>query len=186
MKTCTIKNVIIGDKIDRSEIMALMDRLDVIDELNTLETKVCTKCRIEKKIECFGIKSNQKDGLNNECKECIRARGKELKTNPLLQLEKQVRSSVILENKLLAREGKRLCGQCRNIFKIEEVRSGACFDCNAARNKKWREKNKEKAQENSRNYKANNREKVNKYKSEWEKRKRLKKKLEKISNENLY
>ena len=185
MKTCTIKNILIGDKIDRSEIMALMDRLDVIDELNKLETKICTKCRVEKKIECFGIKSNQKDGLNNECKECRRERMQKLKTNPLLQLEKQVKSSVILENKLLAREGKRLCGRCRGVFKIEELSIGNCSDCNANYSKKWKEENKDKVKEDARNYKINNREKVNKHKREYERRKRLGKKLERLQNESM-
>lgn len=35
-----------------------------------METKICSKCKIEKSIECFSKNASKKDGLCTECKEC--------------------------------------------------------------------------------------------------------------------
>jgi len=50
------------------------------------KTKVCTKCQVEKPVEEFWIKRSRKDGLNPQCKECIKQvkqrRIEKLKANP--------------------------------------------------------------------------------------------------------
>ena len=85
--------------------------------------KVCTKCKIEKPFEAFYRNRNKKsrDGYCSSCIECVKLRRLELKKNPLMQLEKQIKSSVILENKLLKRENKRLCQRCKEVFLIDDL-----------------------------------------------------------------
>ena len=115
--------------------------------------KTCTKCKIEKHFEAFHKNKNIKDGYHYECKECQKARYREFKKNPLMQLEKQIKSSIILENKLLAREGKRLCCKCNGIFLIDDLISGRrCKNCNIEFFKEFREKNKDKINEYDRQY----------------------------------
>lgn len=48
-----------------------------------METKICTKCNIEKDVECFSKNKNTKDGLKNYCKECDALYIKSLNYKPL-------------------------------------------------------------------------------------------------------
>jgi adenylate kinase family enzyme len=149
--------------------------------------KTCTKCKIEKPFEDFYKQSTTKDGHTTACKECIKARKKELKKSPLMQLERQVKSSIILENKLLAREGKKLCTKCKDIFLIEDITTwGRCKNCNKEywltnkdkileHQKEYKEKNKENIKERRREYKEKNKNKIKEYQRQY----CLKKKLEK-------
>ena len=41
--------------------------------LETIKTKVCTKCKVEKSVEEFSKANREKDGLQPQCKECIKA-----------------------------------------------------------------------------------------------------------------
>ena len=91
--------------------------------------KTCTKCKIEKPFEAFYKSKAKKDGHTPHCKECDKIRRTELKKNPLMQLEKQVRCSIMIENKLLAREGKKICSSCKNIFLIDDLISRRCKNC---------------------------------------------------------
>ena len=110
-----------------------------------------------------------------------------------MQLEKEIKSSIVLENKLLKRENKRLCQGCKEIFLIDDLLSGyICKECNAKKVKEYieknkeyckeyrseymkdyGEKNKEKKREYDKEYRGKNKEKKNKYLREY----RLKKKL---------
>ena len=69
--------------------------------------KTCSKCKVEKPFEAFHRNKDRTDGYLSSCIECVRLRRLELKKNPLMQLEKEIRSSVILENKLLKRKNKK-------------------------------------------------------------------------------
>lgn len=42
----------------------------------TIKTKICTKCKIEKPIEAFFKNKDKKDGLRSNCKECVKAYSK--------------------------------------------------------------------------------------------------------------
>ena len=67
-----------------------------------------------------------------------------------MQLEKQIRSSIILENKLLAREGKKLCSKCKDIFLIDDLISGVrCKSCTIEYSKEYFQKNKDKVREHN-------------------------------------
>ena len=127
--------------------------------------KICTKCKIDKPFESFYKNKNSPDGLRHACIECEKLRKLELKNNPLMQLEKEIRSSVILENKLLKRENKKLCKSCKEVFLIDDLWGGVvCNECSNKNVRDYYKKNKEKKREKNRAY-------------------RLKKKLERIKNE---
>lgn len=126
--------------------------------------KVCSKCKIEKPFEAFHRNATISDGYHSSCIECEKLRKLELKKNPLMQLEKQIRSSIMLENKLLKRENKKLCSICKKIFLIDDLVGGIfCAECECERNKEYREKNKEKVRE----YREKNKEKINEYSKEY-------------------
>ena len=115
--------------------------------------KTCTKCKVEKPFEAFYRDRKLIDGYSSACIECDKIRRLELKKNPLMQLEKQIRSSVILENKLLKRENKKLCTECKEIFLIDDLVGGAiCKECNREYYEKNKEKNKEKIKEKNKKY----------------------------------
>ena len=148
--------------------------------------KICTKCKIEKPFEAFHRSRDRADGYHSSCVECVRLRKLELKKNPLMQLEKEIRSSVIMENKLLQRENKRLCNGCKEIFLIEDLkRNDYCIDCKLKKDKKYHEKNKEKINENQRNYYEKNKEKNKEKIKEKNKKYYKKKKLERLENESM-
>jgi len=46
-----------------------------------METKVCSKCNIEKELVNFGIKKKSNDGLNSLCKECRNIDAKKYRNN---------------------------------------------------------------------------------------------------------
>ena len=141
--------------------------------------KTCSKCKIEKPFEAFHRNKDKLDGYLPYCIECERVRRLELKNNPLMQLEKELRSSVILENKLLKRENKKLCTRCKEIFLIDDLSGGIiCKECSAKKNKEFNEKNNEKVNVYYKEYYEKNKEKINEYRRE----RRLKKKLEKQNN----
>ena len=130
--------------------------------------KTCIKCKIEKPFEAFSKNKNSKDGHAYECKECMKARAKRLKQDPLMQLEKQIRSSVKLENRLLKREGKKLCAACKRVFLIEDLSSEIiCKECSRIRYKEYYKKNKEKINEKVKEYHKEyckeNKEKIREY-----------------------
>lgn len=126
--------------------------------------KTCSQCKIKKPFEAFWRQKDSNDGLQSFCIECIKLRRLELKNNPLMQLERQIKSSVILENKLLKRENKRLCNKCKEIFLIDYLLGGViCKECNEKKSKYYWEKNKEKMRE----YKEKNKEKIKKQMREY-------------------
>ncbi len=133
--------------------------------------KICSKCKLEKPFEDFWRNKKSKDGHAYECKECMKARAKKIKQDPLMQLEKQIRSSIMLENKILSREGKKLCCSCKGVFLIEDLMSGViCKECNRKSVKGFYEKNKEKIKENrkeySKEYYEKNKERIREYQKE--------------------
>ena len=156
--------------------------------------KICSKCKIEKPFEAFWRDKDKIDGYVTDCKECYKNRNKELKINPLLQLEKTIRSYVILENNLLKKENKKLCTICKEVFLIDDIVCGfLCRECSIEKSKEYNEKNKEKAREyreknkekikeRMREYRLKNKEKINEARKEYlkEYRKKIKKKQESI------
>ena len=139
--------------------------------------KTCTKCKIEKPFEAFCKNKGAKDGHAEWCKECIKNRQLEFEKSPLMQLERQVKSSIMLENKLLAREGKKLCTTCKDIFLIDDLRDGGrCKNCDIEYKREYRLKNKDKIKKYKKKYKENNKDKIREYQKENDKKYREKNK----------
>ena len=114
--------------------------------------KTCNKCGETKDFSEFHRNKGTKDGYASICITCTKERNEKLKESPLLQLEKAVKSSISIENKILFKEGKKLCSTCSNIYLITETRSGYCTKCYEDKNKKYYEKNREKAKEYNEKY----------------------------------
>ena len=156
--------------------------------------KTCSKCKIEKPFEAFWRSKKASDGYNSWCIECLKLRNLELKKNPLMQLERQIRSSVMLENKLLKRENKKLCFKCKEIFLIDDLDNGViCKECNIKKSNKYyeknkekikgyKEKNKEKIRESQKEYREKNKEKIKERMREYNKKYYERNKLEKQNN----
>lgn len=138
--------------------------------------KTCTKCMETKDLNEFSKSKSKKDGFFSWCKECWKNRNKEIKSNPIMQLKKEIASSIRIENKILLKDGKKICGKCNQIFNIVDIwKDGRCIKCKNEINSIWRSKNKEKIKEIAKEYRLKNKEKLREKKREY----RLKKKLEK-------
>ncbi len=130
--------------------------------------KICTKCKVEKPFEAFWRSKKASDGYISACIECVNLRRLELKKNPLMQLQKQIRSSVILENKLLKRENKKLCTRCKEVFLIDDLMDGdRCKECNTEISKEYWGKNKEKLKKQNMEHRLKNKEELNKKEREY-------------------
>lgn len=109
--------------------------------------KTCSKCGETKKFSEFHKQKLTRDGLCPSCKSCASKRNKDLKVNPILQLKKIVTSSILIENKILKIDDKRLCRCCKNIFNISDMSQGViCYSCKRKEEKKRRMSEKGKEQ----------------------------------------
>lgn len=154
--------------------------------------KTCTKCRETKDFSEFYKHKAKRDGYNCQCKQCIKNKYLQLKSDVVLQLNREIYRTIIVENKILQEDNKKLCNCCKNIFDIDELsNNGMCKPClnEYQRNRVKTQKIKTKILEYRKtdSYKAsmkkyNDKEDVKQRHKEW----RLKKKLEKenICNES--
>ena len=108
--------------------------------------KTCTKCGETKEFSEFSKNKSRNDGYNNHCKQCIKKHTIDLRQNPILQLNREVYRTVKIENKILEKSNKKLCGRCRNIFDINELSiNGICKHCQNEYSKKYQKTEKMKA-----------------------------------------
>ena len=134
--------------------------------------KTCNKCGETKDSSEFHRNKGTKDGYASICITCTKERNKKLKESPLLQLEKAVKSSILIESKILFKEGKKICCSCKNIFLITEISSGYCVKCTMEYNKEYHKENAKKASEYEKEYRKNNIEKIKEYEKEYRKKNR--------------
>ncbi len=99
--------------------------------------KICTKCKVEKDLECFGKNKIRKDGLKSQCKEC----DKKYEEN---NVENYVPNKLNLTYKK--------CGTCKiekdiNNFSVAKRRKDGfahnCKDCKSKSSKKYEDNNKD-------------------------------------------
>lgn len=102
-----------------------------------METKVCSKCKIEKNVCEFGKKKTTKDGYQSRCRECRKIETREYKEKyPNKNKEKWVKNKDMLSEKYRK-----------------------WYQKNPEYSKKWREKNKEKINKDKRERYSINKEK---------------------------
>ena len=123
--------------------------------------KICSKCLIEKDICEFHIHVREKDGRCSHCKECRKIKSKidylKIMKNDKLIITGKTCSSCLIEKEINqfhkqigSRDGYRsACKECRNENFRDNYRDLSGFS--------------EKHKERTKNYRLNNREKVNKY-----------------------
>jgi hypothetical protein len=144
--------------------------------------KTCRTCGEEKELSEFYKSKNYCDGHNTQCQSCNKKRAKEIKSDQILQLKRQIRSSIILENKILAKDGKKICSKCKDIFSLNELYGAIlCKKCALEQQRKSDEKNKDKVSARKRKYREKNKEKINEYQKEY--REKNKEKLKEKSKE---
>ena len=130
----------------------------------SIQSKVCTKCGEDKLLSEYHKNKTTKDGYVQWCKKCRKERLNEIKTNKKMMINEQIRSSIILENKLLKKDNKKLCSMCGNIFLISELKSGnRCCNCQKEYNKEYTSDNKEKINKMAKEYRDNNKDKRKEY-----------------------
>lgn len=111
-----------------------------------METKICSKCKIEKGIICFHRFIRSKDGHKTICKECITIINK---TTDVKEKRNKNRRNWGLKHRDNINESKR---------KIYNENKELILE----RNKKWRDFNKEKVKESNIKYQKDNKEKLKK------------------------
>lgn len=107
--------------------------------------KTCTKCRETKDFSEFHKNKSRKDGYNSHCKECVKKHYLDLKQNQTLQLKREIYRTVKIENKILEKDCKKLCGRCKDIFNINELSdNGICKKCQNEYSKQYQKTEKGK------------------------------------------
>lgn len=80
-----------------------------------MESKVCTKCGIDKELSCFYKKTSAKDGKQSICKDCrklVDAESYKNNTNRKLSIRKRSKECVDYNKKLIAEKKKCGCMFC--------------------------------------------------------------------------
>lgn len=125
-----------------------------------METKICTKCKIEKELSEFYKKKDRKYGVTSNCKICVNKYGKEYRKNnqkKISELQKEwykKNQEQIIEKQKKYRQNN-----------LEKIRAKDHERC-----KKYRENNKEKLRELNKNYRQDNKEKLLEYRKEYYKK----------------
>ena len=108
----------------------------------------CSKCG-ETDISKFWKKSNSKTGYNTWCKECCKVSARvSSKTNKDI-IKGVIRNSIVVENKILKVENKKICCKCKEIFTFKKESEIRCKKCEAEKFKLYRNKNLEKERKRS-------------------------------------
>jgi hypothetical protein len=159
--------------------------------------KVCIKCKIKKELTEFNKRSWIKDGLNSECKSCLK-KWREENKEIIKQRQKKWREEnkeyrkkyykkhyeenkeLIKENaKKYYKENKESILKYHSKWRKENKEySKEYYKKNKERDKKYREENKELKKKYDKKYRKENKESILKYQSKWRK--------EKLKTEPIY
>ncbi len=92
--------------------------------------KRCSKCKIEKKEDCFWIRNNRKSGVNSECKECAKER-RTKKYAQSLEESRKKRNAYYAKNReklckgqIESQKGNTRYRKYQNKYLIDKVKSG--------------------------------------------------------------
>lgn len=143
------------------------------------ESKICTKCNINKPLELFPKRSRDRGGYDSQCKQCVKEYQQARKSAP----KKEVFSKICTkcgverlveeyyENNISSDGLHSSCKYCRKEYDLSRVEEKAEYskkysEQNSERIKKWRSDNKEKIKEYRKQYKSENSEVIKKWKNE--------------------
>jgi len=134
-----------------------------------METKVCSKCKVEKDTCEFGKKITNKDGLQSRCRECRKIETKEyLDRYPEKNKEKWKKNKEILSEKFKewVKQNPDYYKKWRleNKDKINELkrqRYSLHKEKNRQKSKEWRLKNKDVLLQKNKDYRERNKELLN-------------------------
>lgn len=103
-----------------------------------MDTKSCNKCKEVKDLSEFHKSKYVKTGYAGTCKQCTNLRYKEKKQDPILQISGAIRSTILVENKILKWEDKRLCSVCKTPHPINNMVQSYCKPCFSQKQKEYR------------------------------------------------
>ena len=146
--------------------------------------KTCSKCREIKEFICFDKNKSRPDEHSCYCKECSSKRRKEIKNDDILLMKKAIRSSILIENKILKPQGKKICSKCKQIHSLDNFNGTYCYPCKREiekdirsseigkkrkyeSDKKSYQKYKKERAETSKKYREKNKEVISIKKREW-------------------
>lgn len=111
----------------------------------------CSKCG-ETDITKFWKRTKSKTGYNTWCKECCKINARvSNKTNKDI-IKGVIRNSILVENKILKAENKKICCKCKEIFTFKKHSECRCKKCESEKFKLYRAKNLNKELERQRIY----------------------------------
>ena len=109
----------------------------------------CSKCG-ENDIAKFWKKTNSKTGYNSWCKECCKLSARTSNKTNKDVIKGVIRNSILIENKLLKKDNKKICCKCKEIFTFKKESELRCKKCESEKFKLYRSKNLEKELERQR------------------------------------
>ena len=108
----------------------------------------CSRCG-ETDITKFWKRTKSKTGYNSWCKECCKVSARvSIKTNKDI-IKGVIRNSIVVENKILKAENKKICCKCKEIFTFKKESEIRCKKCESEKFKLYRSKNLEKERKRS-------------------------------------
>lgn len=124
--------------------------------------KICSKCKIEKELDCFSKNCQQKDGLRSYCKSCIKEQSLLYRTN---NLEKCKQQQEVFKEKN-PNWNKEYAKKYREENKTSEKERHRKYQLEhreqeTARIRSWRQKNKERVSLRRKQIRKENPEKIN-------------------------
>lgn len=122
------------------------------------KTKVCTKCGIEKSLDCFSKKKDNKDGHRNYCKECAKIE------RSIYYKEHIINNPDAIEKRKVSNKKYRENNKEKESKRRKEWNNSPE---GIAYKKKYKEENKEKIKETAKKYRENNKEAIQKRINNW-------------------
>jgi hypothetical protein len=127
--------------------------------------KVCTKCKKDKPFEEYTKNKRYKNGLEAQCRECLKERCERNRENNLLA-QKKWRENNKDYQKEWAKDNEKHQEYLKQYYQENREKY-------IKRKQEWRKNNPEREIQARKNYVENNRDKVNGYHREWKKNKRV-------------
>ena len=129
-----------------------------------MPVKTCSKCKQLKTLDSFGKKSSNKNGLQSQCKACIKNYADQFRANNPEKVKESARKFRLENKEKILAKGKeyRLANREKELERCRKYR-----EANPQKRKisvkNWQEKNVDKSREISRRWQLENKEKVRHY-----------------------